>query len=351
MDWIKQSSAEKCQIKYLLVGSDMDVDEDTAYKANGLMLTTDPKEIKRCVKSTGEKLVVICTYQSSDKLVEACQKIPFDFGIFDEAHKTVGQVNKKFTAMIMNDQMVIRRRLFMTATLKIYKGALEDDAIISMDDEKFYGQKLFTYNTGNAIKDKRLVDYQVVTICARNSDIENAIKKNQLVKFKKKFDIESNYLGTAILLLKKIHDGTCCHVITYHNRVSKSKEFAELLLELNDVFYDNAICVDHLDGSCSMGHRQKIIREFTSNNKSILCSARVLNEGVNIPIVDGVCFVDPRKSTIDIVQCIGRALRLCENKKKSSFFEKDCMCYEIMTISMRRNYVKMSSCQVFGFRY
>ena len=50
IDWIKQSSAEKCQIKYLLIGSDMDVGEDTVYKANGLMLTTNPKEIKRLVK-------------------------------------------------------------------------------------------------------------------------------------------------------------------------------------------------------------------------------------------------------------------------------------------------------------
>lgn len=69
-----------------------------------------------------------------------------------------------------------------------------------------------------------------------------------------------------------------------------------------------------------MSNRKKIIKEFTANDKSILCTARVLNEGVNIPCIDGICFVDPRNSTIDIVQCIGRGLRLYEGKKVTSIY-------------------------------
>jgi len=40
-------------------------------------------------------------------------------------------------------------------------------------------------------------------------------------------------------------------------------------------------------------------------------------EGVSIPIIDSVCFVDVRTSTIDLIQCIGRALRLHSEKKKA----------------------------------
>jgi superfamily II DNA or RNA helicase len=315
-DWVNQSYAEGKQINYLLVGSDADVDEETKYKSNGLFLYTDPAEIRKYIKNTNGKLVIISTYQSSDKLAEACKNIEFDFGFFDECHKTVGQVGKKFTMMLTNKHMVIKKRLFMTATPKMYAGDLDNDEVISMDNKKFYGDKIFTYNTGEAIADKKLVDYQVLTIYAKNKDIENDIKKNKLVKFKDEFvDEEANYLGIILVLLKKIHDGTCKHMITYHNKVKKAIKFRNFLVKINNLLYDQEIIVDSLDGSTSMGRRTKIIKEFVNSSKGVICSARVLNEGVNIPIVDSVCFVDPRFSTVDIVQCIGRALRLYPGKE------------------------------------
>jgi predicted helicase len=315
-DWVNQSYAENRQIKYLLVGSDADVDEETKYKSNGLFLYTDPKAIRKFIKNTDGKLVIISTYQSSDKLAEACGDIEFDFGFFDEAHKTAQQVNKKFSMMITNKHMMIRRRLFMTATPKIYSGDLDNDKIISMDNKKFYGDKIFTYNTGQAIEDKKLVDYQVLSIYAKNKDIEKDIKKNKLVKYKEEFvDEEANYLAIILVLLKKIHDGTCKHMITYHNKVKRAIKFRDFLIKINKLLYEDEIFVDSLDGSTSMGKRTKIIREFVNSAKGVICSARVLNEGINIPIVDSVCFVDPRFSTIDIVQCIGRALRLYPGKE------------------------------------
>lgn len=314
-DWINQSYAEKNKINYLLIGCDADIDDDTKYKSNGLILHTDPILIKKYIKSIKGKLVVICTYQSSDKLAEACHKISFDFGIFDEAHKTVGQAGKKFSLMLDDKQMVIKNRLFMTATPKMYSGDLDKEDIISMDNKKIYGEKFYAYNTGNAIKDNRLVDYQVISLYAKNTDVKKIITKNKLVKYRKEFDdFNSNYLGIIILLLKKIHDGTCKHLITYHNTIKHAQIFSDILDKINDLLYDDEIFVGHLSGDTSMKRRNKMIKDFVSSDRAVLCSARVLNEGVNIPIVDSVCFVDARFSTIDIVQCIGRALRLYENK-------------------------------------
>ncbi len=307
-DWVNQSYAENKVIKYLLVGSDADVDEDVKYKSNGLILDTDPKSIRNFIKGVKEKLVVISTYQSSDKLAEACDGIDFDFGIFDEAHKTVGQTNKKFTQMLTNKHMIIKKRLFMTATPKMYSGDLDDEKIISMDNETFYGPKLYVYNTGNAIVDNKLVDYQVVSIYAKNSSIGKSIKENRLVKLKKEFDVfEANYLATILVILKKIKDGTCKHLITYHNKVESARKFAEILETVHGKIYGDELFVWHLSGKTSMGERNRIIKQFVNSKCGVLCSARVLNEGVNIPIVDSVCFVDARFSTIDIVQCIGRS--------------------------------------------
>jgi predicted helicase len=87
-------------------------------------------------------------------------EIYFDLAIFDEAHKTVGQVGKQFSQMILDSDIRIKHRLFMTATPKMYAKSNneEEDDIISMDDAKYYGEKIYTYNTGNAIIDKRLSD-------------------------------------------------------------------------------------------------------------------------------------------------------------------------------------------------
>lgn len=316
-DWINQSYADKHKINYLLIGSDADVGEEIKYKSNGLILELHPKKIRSHIKSIGcnEKLVVICTYQSSDKLAAASRGIDFDFAIYDEAHKTVGQCGKKFNLMLDNELMVIKKRLFMTATPKMYAGDIESDDIISMDNSAIYGEKFYTYNTGQAIGDKRLVDYQVVSIYAKNRDIRKVIRSNKLVKYKREFaDLEANYLGIIILLLKKIHDGTCKHLVTYHNKIASAKKFAEILETINGILYDEELSMGHLSGSTSMAKRNRIIRDFSASDKAVLCSARVLNEGVNIPIIDSICFVDPRFSTIDIVQCIGRSLRLCEGK-------------------------------------
>ena len=46
----------------------------------------------------------------------------------------------------------------------------------------------------------------------------------------------------------------------------------------------------------------------------LLSNARCLSEGVDVPALDGVAFIDPRSSEIDIIQSVGRAIRLSENK-------------------------------------
>lgn len=314
-DWVKQAHAEKKKVNFLLVGSDADVDEETKYKSNGIILYTNPTDIRKHVEKVKEKLVIICTYQSSDKLIEASKDIIYDFAIFDEAHKTVGQTNK-FSLALFNKNIAVKHRLFMTATPKIFVGGVESDDIISMDDENIYGKQFFTYNTGSAIKNKLLCDYQIVSIYCTDKMIEKEIKNKKLVKYKDEFiDKEADYLATILIILKKFHDGTCHHMITYHNTVERSKKFAKFLKIINDLLYDQPIHIDHMSGTSSMNKRNRIIRNFMNQEKSILCTSRVLNEGVNIPIIDSICFVDKRESTIDIIQCIGRCLRLHDKKQ------------------------------------
>ena len=330
-EWANQVIAEKRKQDFILVGSDADVGDDQEYFNNGLLITTESKVIRKKIRKiiANEKfkghemhrITIITTYQSSDKLIAALNKLKMtpDLCIFDEAHKTVGSANKQFNLLLDDKNLMIKKRLFMTATPRIFKGDGDKENILSMDNEEWYGEQIYLYNTSNAIKDGHLNDYQILTIYSDDKYITDAIAKNKYVNIEKVEDNESHYVASAILLLNALKNKESHHLVTYHNSINKSKKF-KFILESLMKYYSMTVNVYHLDGDMSMHKRNTIIKDFVNSDISILTSARVLNEGINIPVIDGICFVDPRMSTIDVVQCIGRALRLHPKKKLAKIF-------------------------------
>jgi superfamily II DNA or RNA helicase len=322
-EWCYEVVADRDCPDFLLVGSDYDDNLDDKYKdkLDNIELTTDTLVITKKLQECDD-LIVISTYQSANILIDACKKInyTFDFGIYDEAHKTAGQINKKFSLAVTDNNFKIRRRLFMTATPKIYNGNLYDDEVVSMDNIEFYGECIDSYNMNQAIQDGRLCDYQILTIHTTNNYIEEQLNNNKLVSIKNNYnfdELQSLYLASAIVIFKCLEFYECAHMITYHNSVKRSKDFSKLLIEINKLFYKCDIFIDSIDGGASMTARRNTIREFERSKLGIICSARVLNEGINIPIIDSECFIDPRNSTIDIIQCIGRSIRLYPGKKSA----------------------------------
>jgi superfamily II DNA or RNA helicase len=74
------------------------------------------------------------------------------------------------------------------------------------------------------------------------------------------------------------------HLLTYHSKCENADNFSKLL----KIILNNNICVDYIDGDMSSNKKYQIIKNFKNSGKSILTSARVLNEGINIPEVDSV---------------------------------------------------------------
>src|SRR3989304_8824153 len=90
-----------------------------------------------CNGNDDYKIIVITTYQSSDKLIKGIALTGFTtfnipLCIFDEAHKTVGYMNKQFGLLLDDTNLKIQKRLFMTATPKIYYGNNDNENILSM---------------------------------------------------------------------------------------------------------------------------------------------------------------------------------------------------------------------------
>jgi len=265
--------------------------------------TTDQSIIKKRLES--DNIIVFCTYQSC-KLLE---KQYFDICFFDEAHKTVN--NLTFGYLLTDDHCTIKERIYMTATPRYYKG--KEDKCISMSNKDIYGEEVYNYTFKNAIKDNYILDFQVVTYITP-PELEEIITEKYIKK--DNLDVSANDVITAIQLAQHIKKyGTSNKILTYHNTVNNAHKFKQTLNYIFDKFNLYAD-IFIMSGKTRVSKRVEIFDEFEESDIGIICSARVLNEGVDLPCVDTVMFVDPRKSTIDVTQCVGRGMRLYENMDK-----------------------------------
>lgn len=316
-DYVAYDPPEQLKTAYILVGSQKQKDSKKI-KEMGIMqmiLTTDANKIRTTIdkyKKEGKKIIIMSTYQSTNNLIEGIKGIPIDLCFYDECHKTCG-IDNSFNKIVRYEG--IQKKLFMTATPKTY--ANKKNQMIDMKNEDVYGKCIFTYPLRQAIIDKALTDYQLYVMCTNEEYIKTYIQKNKIVT-----DIEFNInnercheLGSAIMVLNAFNHKDVNHMIIYHNSIQKAKDFEKLLMKLCVSYtFEKNILIQTIEGKQSMNERGQRIRDFTNSPMGILCSCKTLNEGVNIPIIDSVCFVNNRSSQTDIIQCVGRALRLYQNK-------------------------------------
>jgi predicted helicase len=148
----------------------------------GLPTHTEPKKIASllCGLSKGTK-IVFTTYQSSDKLAAAARLagVKFDLAIFDEAHKTVGVRSKTFATLLRDRRFNARYRLFMTATERVFRG--NSDEVLSMDNEDDYGKRFFHMSFKEAISQRIISDYKILTIAVSDERVVRVIEENRIL--------------------------------------------------------------------------------------------------------------------------------------------------------------------------
>lgn len=281
----------------------------------GIPTTTNEDEITSFLKrkAPGGK-IIFTTYQSADKLAQVSRrlKFKFDLAILDEAHKTVGAKDKAFSILLQEDKISIGKRLFMTATERIVKGA--EDEILSMDDDKVYGSVFYKLSFKKAIEDGIITDYKIVTVLVNDTEIQDLIKRNKYLtdQSKKVDEAEAQMLTTAIALKKAIKEYNLNHTVSFHKSINASKEFKSLYEKI-DTTADSPT-VFHISSKLNAGARAELLKDFRSTNKAIITNARCLTEGVDVPAIDCVLFADQKQSVVDIVQASGRALRQYTDK-------------------------------------
>jgi superfamily II DNA or RNA helicase len=326
--WTRESLAHHKEVNWICVCSDTSVGdiskEDIAVLVQdlGVEVHTDPNAIADWLRLKKSGLtIVFTTYQSGKAVSEASRKagINFDIGIMDEAHKTVGQRGGLFSYLLEDKNIVIKNRVFMTATERRYAG--QSEHILSMDDPEQFGDtfELLTFKEALNCKPPILSDYKIVTMAISRSEIEGLIQANAFVRPDKgRWDreVEAEMLASVIALRKAMQKRPIRHAVSFHSSIARAKAFKDTQDKLGEVLPGfGELESFHVSGNIPTAVRSHIIEEFESSERSLITNARCLTEGVDVPNIDCVLFADPRKSAVDIVQAVGRALRPSEGKK------------------------------------
>ena len=320
-----------------------------------LPASTDPKKLRVNFEHYQQKqaqekgmLVVFSTYQSIDVVAKAQEKLKteFDLIICDEAHRTTGvSLSKKdesaFTKVHDNDIVKAQKRLYMTATPRLYddnsksKAARNDAIICSMDDEAIYGKEIYRMGFGEAVEKGLLTDYKVLTLAINEKDVPASVQ-NMISDENKEITSDDaskligciNAMSKQILgdeeLLKNSDPEPMKRAVAFCQDIKISKKitsaFNELATELvKDRNKMVSVTSKHIDGSMKAPHRDRLLNWLKSeNNKQeckVLTNVRCLSEGVDVPSLDAVLFLSAKNSQIDVVQSVGRVMRKSHGKK------------------------------------
>ena len=294
-------------------------------------VTTDPAAIAEFLRRPGPR-VLFSTYQSSPQIAAAFTLggVPeFDLAFADEAHRVAGDESTAFATILDAALIRAKRRLFMTATPRYYTGrvlkrAQESEMVVaSMDDHTKFGEVFHRLSFGEAISLGRLTDYQVAVIAVDTADEtyrEMAENGALLKRDGKKTD--GHILASQIGLAKAMRKYNLRRLISFHSTIARARGFAAEMPEVIDWMPkrqrpSGPLWTGVATGEMTAGERHlrlQRLRHLEDGERGLLTNARCLSEGVDVPTLDGVAFIDPKGSEVDIIQAVGRAIRLAEDK-------------------------------------
>ncbi|MCP9017963.1 DEAD/DEAH box helicase family protein [Streptococcus sp. CF8-6] len=291
-----------------------------------------------------ELLVVFGTYQSIDVLGKARKEgFPeFDLIIADEAHRTtgakaLGDEASAFTKVHSNLNVKGIKRLYQTATPKLYgtdtKKKAEENSIVisSMDDESLYGSVFYRLGFGDAISHDILTDYKLMVLAVDETVVQKDMQKS-LADSENGLNIDDvgRIIGVWNGMIKresfadKVSGEPMKRAIAFSRTIEDSKRLSQQFENVvNDYLNSDegySVNVRHVDGSMNALEKNEALDWLASDDipedsARILSNVRFLTEGIDVPNLDAIIFLSPRKSQVDIVQAVGRIIRKFESKE------------------------------------
>ena len=278
-----------------------------------VQVTTQPAEITAALGSAGDELLIFCTYASAPTLAASLpQGYTFDFGIFDEAHKTAGEAGRRNSfAVLDHPTLSIHKRLFMTATplaiAEDEEGA-STGLVYSMTDESVFGPVAYELTYSEAVARGIICDFRVIISV---EEVDDDLLSQALD------DEGRRYVVHAQELLRAMEEVGARKAFVFYSRIAQSKRFATAL---RAVAAGGDFWANHIDGSLPSWQRTRLLHQYGRSTKGALSCARCLAEGVDVPDTDLAAFMHQRESHVDIVQALGRVVRKAPGKRHGYVF-------------------------------
>ena len=353
MEW---GQNKKSPYMALAVCSDAKVgkkdDDDMQVTDLAIPASTDVEKLAAALANRGTKnLVIFSTYQSLEIISKAQngKKNPlsdFDLVVCDEAHRTTGVTTaakaavedfSHFVRIHDNEYVKASKRLYMTATPKIYKDvdnkvAESGGVIASMDDPEKFGEEFYRLGFGTAVERGLLSDYRVLILAVD----EEYVARVDLERFRSEdstinLDDASKLLGCWRGLSKiktqgeDVDDVPMKRAVAFANTIDASQVLAKRLeivgRTANRPMEGNqglSLQTKHVDGKQNALVRRQSLEWLKADpgqqTARILTNARCLSEGIDVPALDAVIFTEARGSQVDIVQAVGRVMRKYDGK-------------------------------------
>ncbi|GAA1565927.1 DEAD/DEAH box helicase [Leucobacter aridicollis] len=326
--------------------------EDVSMHDLGFPATTDPAKLfHRFQISTGAETisVVFSTYQSIDVIHQAQELgLPeFDLIICDEAHRTTGisqpgSDDSAFVRVHDNSYLAAKKRLYMTATPRVYvedsKNKAAKDGILtySMDDEGQYGPEFHHLGFGRAVEMGHLSDYKVLILAVDEESVASSFQSLLAREGDMNLDDVARIVGCWNGLSKRGVNGEQLSItdtapmqraVAFARNIKESKAIAnqldvigqELLMNAKEGASALRMQAKHVDGTFNVLERSARLDWLQAGAAAdecrILTNAKCLTEGVDVPSLDAVLFLNPRNSQVDVVQAVGRVMRRAEGKE------------------------------------
>jgi len=297
--------------------------EDIAVTDLPLPATVDAAALTEFITAnTDDVRVVFGTYQSLGVIIAAHApdaknknknklRLPqWDAVLCDEAHRTAGDRTKKFGRVLYDKYVPAVHRLFLTATPKVHDISKGNGALLaSMDDPELYGKRVYTITVKDAVELGILSEYQVAVVGVLDSELDKAHAAigHATVDGQK---LSMDHLATIVALSKAARERDLHAVIAFFNSIAASKEFIAAFNTVHAALGEGT--AEHIDGHMTLSVRdESLARLATERNTGfhLVSNARCLSEGIDVPVLDAIVFGEPRSSQIDVVQCVGRAIR------------------------------------------
>ncbi len=323
---------------------------DLAFPAttNAKQLVSQYDALRKSSKKVADKqmTVVFSTYQSIHAVSKAQKSgLPaFDLIICDEAHRTTGatlagEEESEFVKVHDSNFIKASKRLYMTATPRLYGDAAKSKAkevsaeLASMDDTALFGEELHRLGFGEAVGKGLLSDYKVLVLAVDEKYVSKTFQK-QIADKNSEMTLEdaTKIVGCWNGLEKRFEAAKADidlqgdispmrRAVAFSRSIKDSKAFVVKFGQIVDAYKaahpDETnvleIDADHVDGTFNALRRGELLdwlkAQSPGNSCRILSNARCLSEGVDVPALDAVMFLNPRNSVIDVVQSVGRVMR------------------------------------------